>query len=402
MFTLHESTRRGLCRMGFFFLCVLPICAIVAAHFWVHSDLRRRACEAELGQFLGSKVSIERVIATQPRGVRYQGLRLVDPETNAEIGRAAALDVVWHDKQTLVQFTVPELISQQIDCLHDMVLRQLRMGQAGECVQIYSPKLTVKLPGARSTSFEDIRGVFAVVQGDAQFTTSFAVVDRENASQSQTPVEVEVIRNRQTTPPSTQFEIHTNGNRVPSCVGDSLFPALARLGPLAEFQGDAVFVNSNGWNGKVKGTFVKTNLAHLTVEQAIPRLTGVALIGIDIAELVDGRIEYVKGHIESGGGSIQNGLIGQIANGLQLRMNGDPAGTQRYSHLNLGFAIGKSGIYLQGLSAAGAALVNEGGRPIITLAEPRPVAVAAVEAAFSQSRGALLAVLPLTNEILRR
>src|SRR5690554_4797440 len=128
MFTLHEGTRRGLCRMGFFFLCVLPIFVIVASRYWLSSDFRRQACEANLGQLLGLKVSMTRAVSTQPRGVRYEGVRLVDPETNVEIGRAAAMDVVWHERQTLIQLSAPELASQQIECLQDMVLRQLRMG----------------------------------------------------------------------------------------------------------------------------------------------------------------------------------------------------------------------------------------------------------------------------------
>src|SRR4051812_10560515 len=100
MFTLHETTRRGLCRLGFILLAVVPTSAILVAANWLGSDARRVEHETELSQRLGLSVKLGRVVLPRPNVVRYKGISLADPETNRPLAKAKALELTSEERAT--------------------------------------------------------------------------------------------------------------------------------------------------------------------------------------------------------------------------------------------------------------------------------------------------------------
>ncbi|MEX2140937.1 MAG: hypothetical protein WD894_16855 [Pirellulales bacterium] len=93
MFLLHERTRKSLCRVGFVALCVLPTCAVALWAASRNGDGHRARCEAELSRLLRLKVTLGDVEYPEPGLARYTDFLIADPETDAPIASAAALEI---------------------------------------------------------------------------------------------------------------------------------------------------------------------------------------------------------------------------------------------------------------------------------------------------------------------
>ena len=359
-------------------------------------------CEADLSRLLALKVSVDRVVQTKPTGVRYEGVQLVDPETNAKIGRAASIGITRHGLETIVKIAEPEVDSQQIDGLKDIVMRQLRTGQVGERIRVTAPALKLQLPGATTSVYENITARVDHLKIGSQLAVEFFIVDRErNAKQAQQPVRIWVTRNRQTTPPNTELAIDAEDNNLPCVLVSSVFPIVSRLGNAATFSGGVRVVESaDGWDGHVLGMFNQVDLTLLSTEQGLPQLTGSLMMPVD-ANFNASRLDKLRCQVLCAHGTIHSGLVERIADQLQINTPRKHNLSQQFSELKFEFRIDAEGLHVdKGLceSKPGAILVDKAGVPILELPEAKSVSLAALEEAFSQSRGALLSVLPLTNE----
>ncbi len=405
MFALHETTRSALCRMGFLVLCVLPICAILAAAGWLRSDVCRAIHERELSGQLGLAVSCDRVLLTHPEGLRYEGIVLADPETGAEIASASWLNVSKHDDAMFVGLGAAELNGSRIDCLRDLLMRQLRTGKPGKRVLAVSPKLTMRMLDKSQFVLEDVSAQFDFARDKAQVVVDFQPVDRQGRKK----VELGVMRNRRTTPPSTTIAVDTKSSTLPCSLVSAFFPVLARLGPASRFQGGMLmFESPQGWNGHFEGKFVNVDLASLVTHQYSRQLTGTAQIRIQAAKISAGRIEQMRGELTSGAGVIHQEFVKSMTNRFNLstsRVKSTLGESHPFSELAFAFAMDAMGLLIKGKcqsATPGAVLVDQKG---VAIGEPTPairLPLAIVEEAFSSSRAALISVLPIADDGRKR
>ena len=402
MFTLHETTRRSLCRMGFVLLCVLPMCAILAATAWFGSDAYRTRQSSELSRILGLDVSLDRVVLTQPEGLRYEGLKLADPETGAILARAASFSVLRHGNKISTVAIAPELEVARLDGLEDLIMRQLRLGKRGQQICFEAEKLSLRMPDKSQRILESVHGRFDFAKDAAQALVEFRPMSRE----SEEPVAIRIWRNRQTTPPSMVLEAHTGKSTLPCSLMAPFAPSIARLGRRCEFQGAFAIDLPQASNGTLVGEFHNVDLAALVGDQYPRQLVGNATIAIGEAKLLAGRLEAVRGQLFCGEGTIHRQLAETCAGEFMLagpKMKNTFGASHKFSELAFGFALDARGLSISGACRSappGAVLVDGSG---VAVGEPvTRLPLATVEQVFSSSRHTLLGVLPIMDEGRKR
>lgn len=387
--------------MGFVFLCLLPMCAIVAASAAISSNSWCGRQERELSQRLGLAVTIERVVHTQPHGVRYEGLQLTDPETHAPLARVKSLTILQHDQTWYLSAVAPELFAAQLDELQQLVTRQLKLGKPGERVWATTPKLTMHMADKSQLVVDEVNGDFTFNKTEANALVKFRPVDRE----SEEPIEFWIGRNRQTTPPEIGFQLITGDSALPCQLAAPFVPACAGLGAHSKFRGGLRAVASTkGWNGELKGEFLDVDLAALVNEHFPHQLAGSARLTIENARFAGSRVEQLDGSLFCGGGTIHHELAEQLCREWRLvgeNVNDRFGDRHPFSELAFGFALDSRGLLIAGQCKStnpGAVLVD---RYAETIHEPTPAArlpLESIEVMFHRSRAALMGLLPVVEE----
>jgi hypothetical protein len=373
MFALHETTRRGLCRLGFFTLCVLPACAIVTASTWVNSASRHAELERELSARLGLSVSVARVQLTRPNAARYEGLEIVDPETRRMIARAASLQISRHDAMTVIIAVAPEVDAAQLDVLYGLISRELKLGKQGESVRWGAEKLTLQMADGGQRVLDDVRGQFDFKKTWAQAAGIFRVASRRSDDE----VALRVVRHRDQTPPNTEFELKTSQAMLPCALVAPFWPAVNCLGAKCEFQGALGAVETPaGWNGGLVGVLHDVDLATLVAEHYPEQLEGKAQLVLDNVRFNSGRLEAASGSVTAGPGTIDRELATALVSELSLvgpHVRTTFGAQHPFSELALRFALDSGGLLIAGACTGqpGSVLVDGFGKSIN---EPTPAA----------------------------
>jgi hypothetical protein len=396
-----------LCRLGFWLLCVLPACAIVAASWWVGSDAHRLASQQQLSERFGLSVTFEGIAWTHPDGMRFDAFKLADPESGAMLATARSLRVVQQEGRLFISADGLELHAARLIDLQELVNRQLRLGKLDDRIRVAADKVVVVLADKSRLTMEGAQAQCDFTKTAAQAKVEFRPVDREHSG----VVAIRVVRNRQTTPPSVGFEIDATGSPLPCCLVAPIVPAVAQLGENCRFRGGLWGISTpDGWNAEFAGrsVFEEVDLATLVAESFPGQLEGKANLTVEGAKIVAGRIERMHGDLTCGGGAIHRELAKSLAEDLSL----DAAGAGKtfgashpFSELAFGFALDAEGLLISGRCGTGpkgSVLVDRFG---IAITEPAPamrLPVAAIERAFSACRAELIGVLPNHSQGSRR
>jgi hypothetical protein len=378
MFALHESTRRGLCRMGFVLLCVLPVCAIAGASVWLHSDSQRKASEKSLSQLLSLDVSIDRVVLTQPNGIRYEGVRLADPETGASVAQAASITVVKERSLVAIGMVDSKVSTAHTPLLKDVVMRQLRLGKAGESIRLWSDKLEWQCSDKSIDVVEDVQANFAFDSTTAEFVAEF----RPTNCPLDKRIWLGVKRDRQTLPATTKLVFNSVEAPLACSTLAAFVPAVERFGSDCLFSGKIWDEGSVG--GGLTGKFKNVDLSAFAGNGFPDHLQGKAEIDFKTLSFIDGRIDRASGQVQCNGGILGPSLIELI----------DPRGTRRasvsFNELKFGFDLDGEGIVLTGdcTDHPGTILTDERGNPIVATTTAKPIPLFKLEKIFSQSRTA--------------
>lgn len=407
MFAFHETTRRGLCRLAFWLLCVLPACAIGATSWWVDSDSYRLAAEQQLSTRFGLAVTFDQIAWTQPDGMRFGKLKLADPETGALLATAVSIEVVERERSLLLSAEGLELHAARLDGLQELVNRQLRLGKPEDRIRATTNRLVVVLNDQSRITLESAWAQCDFTRTAAQARVEFRPVDREHSG----VVALRVVRNRQTTPPSVGFEIDATQAPLPCSLLAPFVPAIARLGDTCRFRGGMWGIaGPQGWNAELvgKSLFEAVDLTTLVAESFPAQLAGQATLVLDGAKMVGGHIEQVHGELKCGGGTIHRELAKTLAEDLTLdaASAGKTFGANHpFSELAFRFALDAEGLLISGrcqTGPKGAILVDRFGVAVI---EPTPAArlpIASIERAFSPCRAELIGVLPVRERTSHR
>jgi hypothetical protein len=392
MFRLHDITRRRICRVAFFLLCVAPTVGTVVwcarRHLPGVVDTETRRLEAALGL----KVSLSGLRHLRPGGVLYERLELSDPETGRLVLRCRVLEADWRqstDRQgrpnTLLVLIAsqPEIEATAIDRLGELLSRllQSRIGTAQLDVRLAAGQLTLRC-GDGAQTLTELEGSIESFAGGTQAEASFRLAGTDTTE----PIRIRLIRNRQTTPPTSAFELDTGGGALPCDLLAMGLPGLEQLGARSRLRGyiwASQASNDQGsadWGGELAGQIFDVDLDDLVTDRFPHKLGGTAQLTIQSARFRGGRLEEAEGALVAGPGVISRSLIDAAATQLGLVRDAQPQGPGDivpYEQLALAFSIDSRGLKLQGRCSApapGAVLVDRGGRllsePVL---QPQPV-----------------------------
>ena len=169
MFSWHETTLRGLCRLAFGLLVAAPTCAVLLAIVWCRCPLSVEHYRRALAEQLALDVQLERVSFPLPNVTRYNGLSLTDPETARPLARFRALEWRASGQNSSVKCWQAELLdSSRLDLLSELVVRRLRhVAGSRAVVEIQAEQLTLQLAdGMEPLALTEVRGQLKGVAGD--------------------------------------------------------------------------------------------------------------------------------------------------------------------------------------------------------------------------------------------
>ncbi len=373
MFQLHDRTRRRLYLAAFFVLAVAPTVAIVGWCAWQNRPGHVQAEADRLGRVLGLDVALDRFTHPRPGVVAYDGLKLLDHETGCTILSCRSLTATWDEstspqgQRVLILTTAePEIelsAFEHVATLLDRILRQ-HNGRPEVEVRLTAEHLTL-LDEESPQRLIEFQGSVQRLPEGTQAVAGFRLSESDGSD----PVRVRLVRNRQTSPPSSGFELDTGGGSIPCRLLGLGLGGLDTLGSKATFQGYVWATQSpgKGWDADVTGQLRDVDLRRLTADRLPHQLDGLGQLTIQAARVRQGRLQEASGMLVAGPGSIGRSLIQAAIERLQLTpgtVAKPPGELVPYEQLALGYYLDASGIQLQGrctATAPGAILVDQSG-----------------------------------------
>jgi hypothetical protein len=363
MFQLHDKTRRRICLAGFFLFCVAPT---LGAAFWCAMRHLPWTAQEEakcLGRQLGLEVRLAGLKNLRPGAVLYEGFELADPETNHCLLRCRMLEVQWKTyadgqgggKPTLVLLaSQAEIETAGLRQLGEL-LQRVMQGQTGPTavdLRITAGELTLRA-GANSQTLTGVEGSMDYPPGGVQAIAAFRLAGIDMTE----PVKIRVVRNRQTTPPASGFELDTGSGELPCDLLAAGLPELGTLGSRCRFRG-YIWANQDpgeraidNWSGEVTGQLLGVDLDRLVGEHFPHKLSGAADVTIQTARFHHGRLEQARGTVVAGPGVVGRSLLQAAVKHLHFSSgaNLDFLGEQvPYDRLALDMVLDGAGLRITG------------------------------------------------------
>ncbi len=300
-------------------------------------------------------VQIDQLEYPAPGTVRLTGVRLVEPETLAEVARVRIVTWVTTDQRTAVRLSQPELQSARLPyawkLVHDRFLCQPQSTKTP--IRLAADDLTIH-SHAGSTTLREVAAWLRPVESGVEASLKCLPA---NASTTVMPLDadafkVEVVRNRAGKDAETQWTLSTgNVPLVCSALAD-YFPAMQRLGSDATFAGTMKWrVSDSRWDLDLGGS-VFENIELSQLLRGTPyRLTGRVALRLSRCRLDPGQQLDVAGTIVGESGHLSHSLLERLQHGLQFTINPklQPAQDWPYESLALRFDFQGSAMTLEGI-----------------------------------------------------
>ncbi len=346
--SLHETTRRTLCRVAFLALCVAPTIAVLAWAASANSSHRESEAENELAAALELAVSIDDVAYPRPGVAIYSGVVLSDGETRRVVAEVERLECVRTDEGTSLIAAHVEADAAQLDRLWNVVDRLLRVRRATRQPPLRFSVERLTLHGADagdSVTLSRVGGQLACGDEASRAGLRFSLPE----SPSSEPVQLVVQRSHGADPLTTRLELRTGGAPLPLAAVRGVFPALRHLGERADFTGQLWASNSGGdrWSGELIGRLRRVDLDALVARQFPHKLSGEAEITLQKLAFADGRATRLVGRFEAGPGVVGRSLIDSAVDSLGMRAANPDVGRENdagndliaYERLAIGFDV---------------------------------------------------------------
>ena len=406
--------------MGVFLLvCVAPTAGVLAwgVSRWVPWHTTAEA--SRLSRELGLRVSLTGVRHPRPGVVVYEGLQLADPETGQTLLGCRRLEGTWGPPEnpkgraarslTLVA-TGPEIEAVGLEPLAELVRQGLGRRASWSRLEV---RLGAGEATLRSTdgpwTLTTVEGFLRPVVGGSYGEIGFRPADVPTTE----PVRICVGRDCREKPPRTGLELYTGGGTLPCSLLSLGLPGLERLGRSSGFRG-YLWINRKpeGLAHELTGQFSGVDLESLLGACSPHQITGRAQVTIEVARLLDGRLEEASGSITAGPGLVGRSLLDASVESLGLERGAEPRSPGKlvpYEQLAASFQIDSEGLRVRGACPVlghGTVMVDHFSR---LLAEPeasaQPIPVGALVRTLVPSGGVpvpatrasdwLMRVLPL-------
>ena len=372
MSTLHETTRRRVCRATFLLLCVGSTFGVILWAIWIDSAAHRRTHEAAWSATLDLQVSLGRVSTPRPGVTLYEEVQLVAPETRATLARIQAVEYDRTTSPPTLVASRPELSADQLARAWQALERALRLPPAqGPGFRLAETDLTLHQVDGHDQTLTNLRGHLASAKEAARAAFAFRVAGLEMTSDATLRVERHAVRG---TPPITmRIDFQTGDAALPVGLLQSAWPALRHLGE-ATYRGQLwLTTESLAGEGGASGRLEAVDLQTLIGDQFPTTLSGTAQIDLDAVQISGGRLAMAKGALLASGGRIWHRTLEAAVQHLDCEL----ANPQKrlgvslpYQELAIGFQLDGTRLELLGkCQHAPGALIVAGDEPL--LEQPR-------------------------------
>ena len=390
---MHDKTRRWFCLAGFFLFCVAPTLGAAAWCAMRHMPWTAQDEAKTLGRQLGLEVHLAGLKNLRPGVVLYEDFELADPETGQCLFRSRLLEVQWNtitdgsgtgNPLLVLSASQPEIESAGLRQLGSLLQRAMQ-GQTGRPaanLRISARELTLRA-GKNSQTFNGLEGSLDNPPGGVQAIVSFRIPGIEMPE----PVKIRAVRNRQTSPPASGFELSTGDGCLPCDLLAVGLPELGALGSRCCFRGyiwanqDSGSQRIDNWSGEVTGQLTGVDLDRLVTDHFPHKLSGAADMTIQSARFSHGRIEQAAGTVMAGPGVVSCSLLQAAVKHLQFTSGADLdllADQVAYDRLALELFMDGRGLWIAGQCSPGQKGVVMTDHRLCLLAAPdtqsRPVA----------------------------
>lgn len=412
---MHDRTRLRICRAAFLLLCLLPTSATVAwigvCHSPVNEAVERAGWEQWLAEQSGLRVSIARISHPAQGITRLDGLSLADRETGEPIARVRQVEIGGEtaagDGAMLIAVSQPEIHSRQLQRLWEILHQRMLRGEVDlpQPLELTAAELTV-LPADDeiATTLTDFRCRVEPDLAGPKATIEFF----DAAMPAEKAVQLQIVRDRQTSPPTTRWELDTRGAAIWCSLLSDDIESLGSLGVTATFSGSAwATLGFDGWEGEIHGRFQQVDLDRVVSDRFPHKLSGMAEVTLQRAKFRGGRIIDVAGSLRATGGSISLSLLEQAEKSLGLQL--DPQTRlsdrtlRRYRQLACDFTIGGNGLEIAGRCdgpQAGVVLTDDR-RPLLANAQPEILPAVALVRTLSPDSAVQVPATLETDVLLR-
>lgn len=320
-YQLHESTRRGLCRLAFVLLGLAPLllCLALCVAEFLPSYHRSRASQWEswLSSQLGVTVEIASVENLSPQRYALHGVRFTHPETKGTIGRATKVDVFSAQEQLHVHLQGTEIESRDLAAAWKMTHDWFLCRPALHIKPIVLKMDSLTVHGlAQETRLHHIalhlQPQSEALQLDIRFHSTASIATEQTQSK------LAIRRNHQASRLGTTIELNAM-SPLPCPLLSGLVPALDRLGSNATFVGSVQLeLLASTWSAAVsKAEFQQVDFAQLTRDTSTA-MTGIGTIQVERAQLVQDRMRSMLVTANVGPGRINNTFLQAIERHLEF------------------------------------------------------------------------------------
>jgi hypothetical protein len=398
MFWLSDRRRRGVCRAGFWTLCVLPTLATLAWGGWVRLPVARTLAERDLARRWGVEVEVAQVSQPRPGVTRYGGVRLVDAASGEELARCRSLE--WSGGAEGNLAVADSLVVQgaQLGSLADAARRWPRAAGGGGPVRLLAAAVLVERGETSYRAWNLDLGLKGDAQGDA--LRARFVWERPQGGASQ------LRASWQRGGRAADFSLAVETGEIP-------WPAwLLTAGPSAEARwvesararGRLWIARAGGeWTIEGSGEVSQLELGQLAAGYVTHGVSGTATLRIDRARVERGRLSTAAGRLTAADGRVSPTLLEAFRRYLHAPAAvgaGTGGELVPYRRLGVEFELSGEGVVLRGVADEGARralLEDEEG---VLLAEPNR-GIEPVENLVRALAGEGEAVLPATAEAQR-
>ncbi len=353
--SLHESTRRSLCRLTFFLSGALPLLAtllLVGLQFLPsYHQWQAHRWENWLQQQIGLQVGIREVKQLSPFHVRLRGVELGHLESSAL--RAGIPQVDLRMKATEYEIKLDHLITQarflgEISRhLHDAFL--CKLSSQSTPVTLSAEKLTLHGLDPNNTRFNAFTARVAPTPSCARVSIRFS----DSGPTTVEPLNLELTRARADDQLVTEVRVRTGAAKLPGRLLAQFVPDIQVLGRDADYSGEAILqLHDSKWTLRMNNVTVEQlDLGTWTSNLATPITGRGHLILVDA--VVDQRgIRSAKGAVRTENGKISQSLLSTANTYLgvylmdEVRFASVPM--QSYEILGIGFEISPAGLHFHG------------------------------------------------------
>ncbi len=366
---VHESTQKGLVRLGFLLLvflpCVLTTIGISITKTPWYRSYRAAKVSERLSSLLGMQVSVGAILEPSPKRVVLVNVQVIHPETEKEILRARIVDGTMEGTHWRFRISQPELQGEQLAAswrmVHDWFLCRPQVAKVPVSIEVSDLSIH---NAVHSPTMIDIQCSVFPSMDDVRATLRYRFADTRK---DQGEVHVDLVRYHRQHVPSTVVTLDTGGLHFPlSTLGD-LFPSLRRLGDAASLQGEIQWKSDDLGRWEIRHLDRKPVALHnmdwasLTSRQ----MTGRFDASLSHLWISNGRIQRAGGHLVNVG----EGLIGRdllLHTGRELRVNyfenklRQKDAYVRYNQLQFGFDLSSLGLKVWGIQPTVERTVEKG------------------------------------------